>query len=57
MRKLGLVREAHAESDDFARYLDLLKEGLLEEQAQLVHEQFMNRVPPSDEGTEVEEAE
>jgi hypothetical protein len=56
MLKLGLAGIDHVESNDFPWYLDLFKEGLTEEQVQLIHELFSSRVPPLEEGNLVEEA-
>jgi hypothetical protein len=55
MQKLGLAEAEHVESSDFNRYLDLFRDGLTDAHVQLIRELFLNRVPPPEEGTLVEE--
>jgi hypothetical protein len=40
MRKLGLVTGEHVESEDFDRYLKTFKDGMTEEQVNLIRELF-----------------
>jgi hypothetical protein len=40
MGKLGLATDPHFESDDFAPYIDLFLDGMLEEQVELIHDLF-----------------
>jgi hypothetical protein len=43
------------EANDFARYIDLFKEGLTKEHVQLIRELFASRVPLPEGGSVVEE--
>jgi hypothetical protein len=40
MGKLGLATGPHFESDDFAPYIDLFLDGMLEEQVELICDLF-----------------
>jgi hypothetical protein len=42
MQKLRLATTTHVESKDFEKYLALFKDGLSEEQVELIKELFMN---------------
>jgi hypothetical protein len=44
MRKLGLTTNAHVESSDFDRYVNIFKDDLTEEQVEMIRELFVNRV-------------
>jgi hypothetical protein len=48
MHRLGLAD--HVESSDYVRCPDLFKDGLTEEQVQLIRELFASRLPPPTEG-------
>jgi hypothetical protein len=58
MCKLGIVRGPHVEAADFDHYLWLFKEGLTEEQVQMVRDMFAFHEPiPVKEGVVAEEVE
>jgi hypothetical protein len=43
MRKLGLATSQHVETEDFASYISLFQDGLLEEQARIIDELFVDK--------------
>lgn len=48
MRKLGLTTEGPPENEDFCKYIQVFREGLTEQQVQLIQELFYAYVPTAE---------